>query len=58
MPRLAIEVTSDAGRITRYTLDAGGAMVEPGERYHFSSRVNAPMGSVGGVAVKVTKGND
>jgi hypothetical protein len=58
MPKLAIEVTGDAGRITRYTLDAAGTVVEPGERYHFSSRVNAPMGAVEGVSVNMTKRND
>lgn len=58
MPRLAIEVTGDGGRITRYTLDAAGTVVEPGERYHFSSRVNAPMGTVEGISVKMTKRDD
>jgi hypothetical protein len=58
MPTLAIEVTGDAGRITRYTLDTAGALVEPGEHYRFSSRVNAPMGVVAGVSVQMTKRND
>ncbi len=58
MPTLAIEVAGDAGRITRYTLDTAGALVEPGEHYRFSSRVIAPMGAVAGVSVTMTKRND
>jgi hypothetical protein len=58
MPTLAIEVTGDAGRVTRYTLDSAGALVEPGEHFRFSSRVNAPMGAVAGVSVKMAKRND
>ena len=58
MPMLAIEVTGDAGRITRYTLDTARALVEPGEHYRFSSRVDAPMGAVAGVSVTTIKRND
>ncbi|MFN3546831.1 MAG: hypothetical protein ACK4U0_05015 [Mesorhizobium sp.] len=58
MPTLAIEVTGDAGRVTRYRLDSAGALIEPGEHYRFSSRVDAPMGSVAGVSVTMTKRND
>ncbi|WP_187969274.1 hypothetical protein [Aquibium microcysteis] len=57
-PTLAIEVMSDAGRVTRYTLGSAGALVEPGEHYRFSSRVNAPMGVVAGVSVKMAERND
>jgi hypothetical protein len=55
VPPLAIEVTGDAGRVTRYTLDSAGALVEPGGRYRFSSRVDAPMGAVAGVSVKMAR---
>ena len=58
VPMLAIEVTGDAGRVTRYTLGSAGALVEPGEHYRFSSRVNAPMGVVAGVSVTMAKRND
>jgi hypothetical protein len=58
VPTLAIEVTGDAGRVTRYTLGSAGALVEPGEHYRFSSRVNAPMGIVAGVSVKMAERND
>jgi hypothetical protein len=55
VPPLAIEVTGDAGRVTRYTLESAGALVEPGGRYRFSSRVDAPMGAVAGVSVKMAR---
>lgn len=58
VPTLAIEVTGDAGRVTRYTLGSAGALVEPGEHYRFSSRVNAPMGVVAEVSVKMAERND
>jgi hypothetical protein len=58
VPTLAIEVTGDAGRVTRYTLGSAGALVEPGEHYRFSSRVNAPMGVVAAVSVKMAERND
>lgn len=58
MPTLAIEVTGDAGRVTRYTLDAAGPLIEPGQHYRFSSRVDAPMGAVADVSVTMAKRND
>lgn len=58
VPTLAIEVTGDAGRVTRYTLGSAGALVEPGEHYRFSSRVNAPLGVVAAVSVKMAERND
>ena len=58
MPTLAIEVTGDAGRVTRYRFDAAGALIEPGEHYRFSSRVDAPRGAVAGVSVTMAKRND
>ncbi len=58
LPPLLIEVTGDAGRVTRYTLDSAGAGIGPGAQVRFSSRVDAPIGGVAGVSVKMSERSD
>src|SRR5690606_35376403 len=51
LPPLEIKVLGNDGRITRYTLGTSGRPLEPGERFAFSSRLEAPKDCVKTVSV-------
>lgn len=48
---LGIKVTGADGTVTRYALGPGGRVLDAGERYTFSTRLDVPPGGVGSVAV-------
>jgi hypothetical protein len=51
LPPLAVNVTGNDGRITRYRLGTSGRPLAPGERFAFSSRVEVPRNGVTAVSV-------
>ena len=51
LPNLEIRVADLAGGITRYRLGTSSRNLEPGERFAFSSRLDAPKDGVKCVAV-------
>lgn len=56
LPALDIRVTDAAGRSTRYSLGTGDRRLTPGERFAFSSRLEAPADGVGTVTVDFENG--
>jgi hypothetical protein len=51
LPPLAISVTGNDGLTTVYTLGTSGRMLEPDERFAFSSRLEVPRNGVTAVSV-------
>lgn len=51
LPAIEIAVTGNDGTVTRYQLGSRETKLEPGDRYAFSSRLEAPGGGVRTVAV-------
>jgi hypothetical protein len=51
LPALAIAVTGNDGRITRYRLGTSGRPLSPGETFAFSSRLDVPKNGVKTVSV-------
>ena len=51
LPPIEIAVTGNNGGVTRYQLGRRAAQLEPGARYAFSSRLEAPGGGVRTVSV-------
>ena len=56
LPALEIIVTGNDGGNTRYSLGARGAELAPGNRYAFSSRLEAPRNGVKSVSVTFQEG--
>ena len=52
---LDIVVTDNSGRTTRYALGTGGRAIAPGERFAFSSRLDAPREGAKSVTVDFSK---
>lgn len=57
LPPIEIMVTDNNGSATRYFLGTNGAELEPGDRYSFSSRLEAPRYGVKSVSVSFREGN-
>lgn len=51
LPPIEIAVTDNAGGVTRYRLGTRGTELKPGDRYSFSSRLEAPGSGVKTVSV-------
>lgn len=51
LPPIEIAVTANDGGVTRYRLGTGGTELKPGDRYSFSSRLEAPGSGVKTVSV-------
>lgn len=51
LPPLEIHVTGNDGRLTRYKLGTSGRSMQPGEKFAFSSRLDAPKYGVRTVSV-------
>ena len=51
LPPIAIAVTANDGRVTRYRLSTRDTELKPGDRYSFSSRLEAPESGVRTVSV-------
>lgn len=51
LPPIEIAVTANDGAVTRYRLGAGATELKPGDRYSFSSRLEAPGSGVKTVSV-------
>jgi hypothetical protein len=51
MPPIEIAVTAPDGRMVRYNLGTRGTELKPGDRYSFSSRLEAPTNGVKTVSV-------
>jgi hypothetical protein len=51
LPPLEIRVTGEDGGVTRYTLGTSGRALAPGQKFAFSSRLDAPRNGVKAVAV-------
>ncbi len=51
LPPLEIRVAAPDGRVTRYTLGTSGRLLEPGQSFAFSSRLDVPKNGVGTVTV-------
>ncbi len=56
LPALEIIVTGNDGGSTRYSLGSQGAELAPGNRYSFSSRLEAPRNGVRSVSVTFQEG--
>lgn len=56
LPALEIIVAGNDGGNTRYSLGTRGAELAPGDRYSFSSRLEAPRNGVKSVSVTFQKG--
>jgi hypothetical protein len=57
LPPIEIMVTDNNGAATRYFLGTNGAELQPGDRYSFSSRLEAPRYGVKSVSVSFREGN-
>lgn len=57
LPPIEIMVTDNNGAVTRYFLGTNGAELQPGDRYSFSSRLEAPRYGVKSVSVSFREGN-
>lgn len=55
LPSLEIRVADLAGGVTRYRLGTSSPSLDPGERFAFSSRLDAPMDGVKSVAVSFSE---
>jgi len=51
LPPIEIAVTANEGGVTRYRLATRDTELKPGDRYSFSSRLEAPQGGVKSVSV-------
>src|SRR5690606_9476171 len=56
LPPIEIVVTANDGGATRYFLGTSGAELAPGDRYSFSSRLEAPRNGVKSVSVTFQEG--
>lgn len=56
LPPVEIAVTANDGAVTRYRLPAGNTELKPGDRYSFSSRLEAPGAGVKTVSVAFQEG--
>lgn len=57
LPPIEITVTDSNGTATRYFLGTNDAELQPGDRYSFSSRLEAPRYGVKSVSVSFREGN-
>ena len=56
LPPIEIAVTANGGDVTRYRLATRDTELKPGDRYSFSSRLEAPAGGVRTVSVAFQEG--